>query len=108
MSLDALQKHELKRFIKELENFRGRHTELVSVLIPAGYDINAIIGHLSQEQGTATNIKSASTRKNVIDALEKMIQHLRLYKQTPPNGLACFSGNVSEREGQFDFKVWSI
>ncbi len=108
MSLSEKQKHELKKFIKELENFRGRHTELVTVYIPAGYEITKIINHLSQEQGTATNIKSAATRKNVISSLEKMIQHLRLFKQTPPHGLAVFAGNVAEREGQEDFKVWSI
>lgn len=108
MSLTTKQKYELKKFIKELSNFKGRHTELVSVYIPQGYDIIKIINHLSQEQGTATNIKSASTRKNVIDALERMIQHLRLYKKTPEHGLAAFAGNVAEREGQSDFKVWSI
>ncbi|PIO06808.1 peptide chain release factor 1 [Candidatus Woesearchaeota archaeon CG08_land_8_20_14_0_20_43_7] len=70
--------------------------------------MNAIINHLSQEQGTATNIKSSSTRKNVIDALERMIQHLRVVGRNPPNGLAAFSGNVSEREGQSDVKVWSM
>ncbi|MBN2454276.1 peptide chain release factor 1 [Candidatus Woesearchaeota archaeon] len=108
MSITAHQRYELKKFIKELENYRGRHTELVSVYIPEGYDLNKIINHLSQEQGTAANIKSASTRKNVIDALERMIQHLKLFKKTPENGLAVFSGNVAEREGQQDFKVWSI
>ena len=70
--------------------------------------MNKIINHLAQEQGTATNIKSSATRKNVIDALERMIQHLKLFKKTPQNGLAVFSGNVAEREGQQDFKVWSI
>ncbi|MBN2457629.1 peptide chain release factor aRF-1 [Candidatus Woesearchaeota archaeon] len=108
MSITSKQKFDLKRFIKELEPFRGRHTELVSVYIPAGYDINKINTHLAQEQGTATNIKSASTRKNVIDALEKMIQHLKLFPKTPENGLVVFSGNVAEREGQQDFKVWSL
>ena len=108
MSLTEAQRFHLKKFIKELENFRGRHTELVSVYIPAGYEIFKVTNHLNQEQGTATNIKSAATRKNVIDALEKMIQHLKLFKQTPPNGLIVFSGNVSEREGQSDVKVWSI
>lgn len=108
MALTEKQKHDLKKFIKELEQHRGRHTELVSVYIPAGYDMNKIINHLSQEQGTATNIKSASTRNNVITALEKMVQHLRLFKRTPTHGLAIFSGNVSKREGQEDFKVWSI
>ncbi len=108
MALTEKERHDLKKFIKELEQYRGRHTEFVSVLIPAGYDINKIINHLSQEQGTATNIKSASTRKNVIDALERMIQHLRLFKQTPPHGLAAYSGNVASNEGQIDLKVWSI
>ena len=108
MTLTEKQKHDLKKFVKEMELYRGRHTELVSVYIPQGYDMNKIIQHLDQEKGTATNIKSASTRKNVITALEKMIQHLRLFKKTPDNGLAVFSGNVAEREGQEDFKVWSI
>jgi peptide chain release factor subunit 1 len=108
MALTALQRFEMKKFIKELEKHRGRHTELVTVYIPAGYDINKIINHIKQEQGTATNIKSTSTRKNVIDALEKMVQHLRIYKKTPANGLAAFSGNVAEKEGQSDVKVWSV
>lgn len=108
MTLTEKQKHDLKKFVKELEQYRGRHTELVSVYIPHGYDMNKIINHLSQEQGTASNIKSASTRKNVIAALERMIQHLRLFKKTPEHGLAIFSGNVAKREGQEDFKVWSI
>lgn len=108
MAITAKQRFELKKFVRELSQHRGRHTELVTVYIPSGYDINKIINHLKQEQGTATNIKSASTRKNVIDALERMIQHLRIFKQTPPNGLAVFSGNVAAKEGQSDVKVWSI
>jgi len=108
MSLSTKQKYELRKFVKNLEQFRGRHTELVSVYIPSGYDLNKINSHLSQEQGTATNIKSASTRKNVIDALEKMIQHLKLFPKTPPHGLAVFSGNVSGQEGKYDFQVFSI
>ena len=108
MSLTEAQRFHLKKFIKGLENFKGRHTELVSVYIPQDYDMNKIINHLAQEQGTASNIKSSATRKNVTDALERMIQHLKLFKRTPPNGLCVFSGNVAEREGQQDFKVWSI
>jgi peptide chain release factor subunit 1 len=105
--LTAKQKYELKKFVKELSAYRGRHTELVSVYVPQDYELTKIINHLSQEQGTASNIKSASTRNNVIDALEKMIQHLRLYPRTPEHGLAAFSGNVAP-EGKYDFKVFSI
>jgi peptide chain release factor subunit 1 len=108
IKLNSKQKFELKKFVKELEIHKGRHTELVSVYIPQGYDLNKITTHLSQEQGTATNIKSKQTRDNVISSLEKMLQHLKLFKRTPPNGLAIFSGNVSEKEGHDDFKVWSI
>lgn len=108
MTLTEQQKYKLKKFIKDLSSYKGRHTELVSVYIPQGYDINKIIQHLSQESGTATNIKDAATRKNVIDALEKMIQHLKLFKKTPENGLAAFSGNVAAQQGKQDFNVWSI
>ena len=65
--------------------------------IPAGYDLNKIINHIAQEQGTASNIKDKNTRQNVIDSLERMIRHLRLFGKTPENGLAVFSGNASER-----------
>jgi peptide chain release factor subunit 1 len=106
--LSSVQKHELKKLVKQLKTYRGSHTELVTVYIPAGYDLTKIIQHLAQEQGTATNIKSSGTRKNVIDALERMIQHLKLYPKTPSNGLAAFSGNIAEREGQSDVKVFSL
>lgn len=106
--IDREKRHKLRKFINNLKKFRGRHTELVSVYIPAGYDINKINTHLAQEQGTAVNIKDKNNRKNVIDALERMIRHLRLFKQTPPNGLAVFSGNVAEQEGKQDIQVWSI
>ncbi len=108
MVISTKQRYDLKKFLDELSKYKGRHTELVSVYVPAGYDMNKVINHLQQEQGTATNIKSASTRNNVIAALERMVQHLRVIGKTPENGLAAFSGNVAEREGQQDLKVWSV
>ena len=108
MALSAQQKLKLKKLIKDLKARRAPHTEFVTVYIPEGYDIIKVIQHLAEEQGTASNIKSASTRKNVQAALEKMIQHLRLYKRTPQNGLAAFAGNVAAGEGKQDLQVWSI
>jgi len=108
MAITATERFHIKKLIKELEKYRGRHTELVTVYVPAGYEMVKIIQHIAQEQGTASNIKSTSTRKNVQDALERMIQHLKLFKGTPPHGLAAFSGNVAEREGQSDVRVWSF
>jgi len=106
--MDDKQRYKLKHFVRDLENFKGRGTELVSVYVPSEYDLNKIANHISQEQGTATNIKSKQTRDNVINALEKIIQHLKLYNKTPPNGLVVFAGNVAEREGQQDYQVWSM
>ena len=106
--MDVKQKHKLKKLVHELSNYRGRHTELVTVYVPAGYDLNKIIGHLQQEQDTASNIKDKNNRKNVVDALERMIRHLRLFKNLPSNGLAVFSGNISPDEGKQDIQVWSI
>jgi peptide subunit release factor 1 (eRF1)/intein/homing endonuclease len=87
---------------------RGRHTELVSVYVPSGGNINDSVTQIFQEKGTASNIKSKNTRKNVLTALEKIIQHLRLFKQTPPNGLVVFCGNISAIEGKEDIKIWSF
>jgi peptide chain release factor subunit 1 len=107
-NITAEQRLHLKRIITELKVHKAPHTEFVSVYIPQDYDIIKIINHLAEEQGTASNIKSAVTRKNVQMALEKMIQHLRLFKVTPPNGLAVFTGNVAANEGKQDMRVWSI
>src|SRR3989344_2164144 len=106
--MNRQQQLKLRKFINELKAIRGRHTELVSIYIPSGYDLNKIIGHVAREQGTASNIKDKTTRNNVIDSLEKVIRHLRLFKRLPPNGLAVFAGNIAAQEGKIDIKLWSI
>lgn len=99
---------ELRKLIRLLEKMRGRHTELVSVYVPVGYSIIDIIGQLRNEQSTAENIKSKTTRKNVVSALEKIMQHLKMYTKTPDNGVAVFAGNTSEQEGAPDIQLWAI
>ncbi len=104
----ALSKTELEEILEELESYRGRATELISVLIPAGYDVNSAQKQLEGEKGTAKNIKSTSTRKNVSEALDKIVRYLKTLKKTPENGLAIYCGNISEVEGQQDLRLWSI
>ena len=104
----ALTKDELEEKVQELEKYKGRHTELISVYISADYDANSVQKQLEAETSTAKNIKSTSTRKNVIDALEKIIRHLKNFKKTPENGLALFAGNISKVEGQNDLRFWDI
>lgn len=106
--MEEKEKVKLKRLVKELGAIKGRHTELVTVYIPAGYNIYEMTATLRNEQNTASNIKSKSVRKNVMSALEKILGHLALYKKTPENGLALFCGNVSEREGVADIRLWPV
>ena len=61
--MNTKEKQKLRKIINELSLIRGRHTELVSVYIPSGYDIIKIIQHLDQEKGTASNIKDEKQEK---------------------------------------------
>lgn len=101
-------KIKLKKFINNLKSNRGRHTELISVYLPPGSDLTKMIGTLSAEQGTATNIKDKNTGKSVQQALERMIRTMRVIDTTPKNGLAIFSGNVSKKDNQQDFQVFWV
>ena len=97
-----------RKQIEALSKFRGRGTELISVYIPPGYPISEVSGKLREESGQAANIKSASTRKNVQGALEKIVNYLKTFKQTPATGMAVFCGNVSEVEGRPDIQLFSV
>src|SRR3989338_7141583 len=101
------QRQVLEELVTLLENIRGSHTELVTVLIPAGTNIHQVSTQLFSEAGTAENIKSKQTRTSVVTALETIIRKLKEYKQTPQNGLAIFCGNVSEKEGGQDIQIWA-
>jgi len=105
--MDEQEKLRLERLIEELESYRGRHTELVTVYVPADYSLNMIAKQVETEKSTAVNIKSKNTRKAVMDALERITRQLRLYKGTPKNGLAVFSGNISKNEGIEDIRIWT-
>ena len=103
-----MARHRLKKVLNKLSKYRGRNTELVSLYIPEGYPLPKVSQQLKDEAGTASNIKSKTTKKNVLSALEKISQHLKLYKQTPKNGLVIFCGNVSEQEGNADYQLFSL
>lgn len=101
------QKEELEALVETLKSIKGRHTELVTVLIPVGQNINVVQKQLEGEKSTAANIKSKQTRKSVIDAIDMIIRELKKYNKTPKNGLALFAGNVSEKEGTTDVTIWA-
>jgi len=49
---------------------------------------------LSEEYGTASNIKSRVNRLSVLDAITSTQQRLKLYSKVPTNGLVIYCGTV--------------
>lgn len=108
MVIKADSKRKLKQLVEKLDSIRGRGTELITVYCPYDYDLTEIVNQLREEEAEAGNIKSKTTRKNVQSALSKMVDHLKEFKRTPDNGVAVFCGNVSQKEGKTDIKLWDI
>ncbi len=106
MEIEQRKIQELEELVALLEKVKGRHTELVTVMIPAGFNKDSVVRQLEAERSTAENIKSKQTRNAVIDSLDTIIRELKNTKQTPKNGLAAFAGNVSQKEGVQDIKSW--
>ncbi len=104
----GMNKYQLKKLISDLEDIRGRNTELVSLYIPAGYDMSKISDFITSEQSEAENIKSKHTRTNVQDALGKIGRKVKEEQTTPENGVAFFAGNVSDTEGRPDIQIWEV
>ncbi len=92
----SLEKFRLKRALETLARKEGRGTELVSLYIPPGRQISEVAAMLKQEYGTASNIKSNTTRKNVQDAIVKVTQRLKLFKEVPEKGLVIFCGAIPQ------------
>ncbi len=98
-----------KKKLKQLEAYKGRHTELISEYIPFGTDRSTVMNQLNEEINQSSNIKSPTTRKNVQGALRKIIVFLKKINfNLPENGIAIFSGNISEIEGRSNIKLFTI
>jgi len=112
MPADSKSMYQFKRMLEDLASKRGRGTELISVYITPDTELAKVMQQLRDEQGTASNIKSKTTRKNVLAALERIIQFLRTYLETnkrpPPHGMAIFCGNVAGRDDVADIQLYWI
>lgn len=85
--------------MNNLSNITGHGTELVTLYIPSRRPIFDVIAQLRSEKETAANIKSDLTRIHVQDALSRIVEHLKLFKETPEHGLVIFCGAVSTGRG---------
>ena len=93
--MSEVERFKLQEFLKELKRKEGRGTELISLYIPAGRPLSEVTDVLRSEYSSASNIKDRTTRHHVLDALTAVMQKLKLFKTTPPNGLVIFAGYVA-------------
>ncbi len=96
---DSVKKYKITKMLNDLSKISGHGTELVTVYIPPRRPIYDVIAQLRNESGTASNIKSDLTKTHVQDALSKTMEQLKLYKETPENGLVIFCGAISTGKG---------
>lgn len=96
---DSVKRYRLKKMLNQLSSISGHGTELVTVYIPPRRQIFDVISQLRNEAGTASNIKSDLTRTHVQDALSRTVEHLKLFKETPENGLVVFCGAIPTGKG---------
>jgi len=90
----------VKKLIKNLQAARGNGTSMISLIIPPGDQISRVNKMLSDEYGTASNIKSRVNRLSVLGAITSTQQRLKLYNRCPPNGLVIYCGTVITEEGK--------
>jgi peptide chain release factor subunit 1 len=88
----SLELFRLRKMINSLATKEGSHTELITVYVPPGKQISDALNLLRNEYGTASNIKSNVTRKNVLDAITKAQQKLKLFKDPGEKGIVVFTG----------------
>ncbi|MCL4307007.1 MAG: peptide chain release factor aRF-1 [Candidatus Thermoplasmatota archaeon] len=100
-----IRRYEFKKALQELETLKGRGTELVSLYIPPNKQISDVVQYLREEYSTSSNIKSKSTRKNVLAAIESIMSRLKSYRFAPETGLVFFVGHVATRGDQTEMYV---
>ncbi|HTS33469.1 MAG TPA: peptide chain release factor aRF-1 [Thermoplasmata archaeon] len=88
-----LARYTFQRKLDEIAQCRGRATELISLYVSPGKQISDVMAYLRNEYAQSSNIKSRTTRKNVMWAIESLMGRVRGFKEPPANGVAFFVGS---------------
>jgi len=108
MKIPAEVKYQINNMVSRLSKVKARTTELVSLYVPDGFNINDVKNQLSDELSLSSNIKSKQTRKAVLSAIEKIINELKRYQKTPKNGLIIFCGDIEQNPGKQDTEIFVL
>jgi len=91
---EAVEQWKIRNLIKKLTACRGNGTSMISLLIPPKSQIAYWSRLLTEEYGTASNIKSRVNRLSVLSAITSTQQKLKQFKTVPPNGLCVYCGTI--------------
>lgn len=98
--------YDIRKFQSKVEQasmLSGAGTELVTVWIPPGANLDSTRSRLQGERSEAGNIKSKRTRERVRGALERALNILHKYEEVPENGLVVCSGYVPNTDEYVTF-----
>jgi peptide chain release factor subunit 1 len=73
---------------------------MISLILPPGDQIAIAVKLLTDEYGTASNIKSRVNRLSVLGAITSAKERLKLYSKVPTNGLVVYCGTVIGDDGK--------
>jgi len=90
----------IKDLIRKLSTARGNGTSMISLVMPPKDQIARMSKLLTDEYGTASNIKSRVNRLSVLGAITSVQQKLKLYNRMPKNGLVIYCGEIITEEGK--------
>jgi peptide chain release factor subunit 1 len=90
-----LAKYEFEKQLRDLRKVKGRATELISLYVPPSKRIPDVTNYLKNEYAQSSNIKSRTTRKNVMWAIDSITGRLKSFKNVPENGLVFLVGHKS-------------
>ncbi len=95
MEMSKKQEYEFKKALENIQELKGRGTELISLYVPPDKQISDVAAYLREEMSQSSNIKSKSTRKHVQAAIKSILSKLKYFRTPPKNGIVFFVGHIS-------------
>ena len=91
---NSVKQHKLRKLLATLSTKEGHGKEFISLYIPGKTPIEQVIATLKEEADCVTTKFGVSREVSgrLQDALKNVIQHLKLQREIPENGLALFAG----------------
>lgn len=108
MEADEIEVFKQKKILKFLRDAKGNGTSMLSIIIPPKEQLCRTVQMLTDEYGTATNIKSRVNRLSVLSAISSAQAKLKTVQKTPKNGLALYVGEILTNENKVKKVAYAI